>query len=164
MDEFTGVYARNESGAYYVEWFHSAKGRRLPDVAYLTDLSVHAVWEINYKLKNFHRIALELADYPDLSAGPMTWQAFLISHGKDLSLGRKRLSGMDCVAYRIRSDTAQKIFWKEFWYAPALNFVLVRQQYLSPGGELTIRVMKDIRIGQPDPNLFHIPEGFSVVH
>ena len=147
-----------------MHWFHSAKGRRRPDLAYLTDPSAGTQWEIDYKLKNFRRTDLDPADYPELSAGPITWQAFLISHRKDLSLGRKRLGGMDCVGYRIRSDTAKKILWKELWYAPSLNFVVARQQYLSPDGVLTIQVLKEIRIGQPDPNLLRVPEGFSVVH
>ena len=163
--ERIGVFARNESGADYLHWVNAGSPQtQFPDVAYLTDRAAGARWEIDYKLKNSRRTNLDLTGHPELSPGPMNWEVFLKSHAKDLSLGRKTLGGMDCVAYRIRSKREPKRFWKEVWFAPALNFFAIRVQYLSPNGKFTRAELANVRIEPPNPSLFHVPDGFSVVH
>jgi hypothetical protein len=115
-------------------------------------------------LKNLRRTGLNPTADPSMSTVPMTREIFLSSHARDLPLGFRSLSGMDCVAFRIHSETEKKMFWKEVWFVPSLNFLSVREQFLSPNGKLTTVTLENIRIGAADPEVFKLPLGFSVVH
>ncbi len=101
--QLTGEYARNGLGETYERWLKALSPQyRLPSVAFLTDPNAGAKWEIDYQLKNIRRTSLDWKDHPDLAADPMTWKIFLKSHVHDAALGRRTVSGIECVDYRIR--------------------------------------------------------------
>jgi hypothetical protein len=164
--QVAGEYARNGSGATYERWLSALSPTvNLPNIAVLTDRPARAKWEIDYKLKNVRRSDLELKGHPELAAFPMTWQIFLKRHAKDTPLGHKTVSGVECVEYRIHDpETRLKMYRAEVCFAPSLNFLAIKYHRMYPEGrDVTVR-LENIQLGVPDPDLFHIPAGFSRLH
>lgn len=161
-----GVYARNTSGTSYTHWTRPlSPAWSIPDVAVIIDRSSLLKWEIDYRLKNVRSSRLTLKGHPDRLPLPMTWKIFLKSHAQDASLGRKTISDIECVGYRIRtSDSDQKMYQAEVWFAPSLNFLALKYRDFYPSGRNVTVVFDDIKIGNPDPKLFLIPKDFSKVY
>ena len=121
--------------------------------------------EIDYRLKNVRRTFLDLKGHPELAADPMTWKVFLKSHAQDRPLGRKTVSGIECVDYRIHDpETRLKMYWDEVCFAPSLNFLAIKSNHMSPSQRVVTVQLEKVQIGEPDPDLFHIPRDFSTVH
>jgi len=168
MMQFQGIYARTASGITYSRVGnlsgHDPWGRSRPDVALITDRPRHVQWKIDFHEKIV--LHWDLAkDNPEFAEQPMTREVFEKMHAQDVSLGHRVISGMACDGYLVRDEeNASKAYRHERWYAPALNFLLIRSRVSNPDGSITTQALIDIHTGQePDPVLFRFPEGFKVM-
>jgi hypothetical protein len=59
----------------------------------------------------------------------------------------------------------QALIKLEIWFAPALNFLPVKIQYVMPSGDDVTETLKNLKAGiDPDSALFRIPPDFKIVH
>lgn len=85
-------------------------------------------------------------------------------------LGKQLVSGVEAVGQRVTEHYNQGTFGndrvmtieREFWYAPKLGFNLLSTRSDPRIGKQTFTVTNLI-LSDPDPNLFQLPEGYSVV-
>ena len=164
--QLKGVYAQNESGATYEFWSQPLTPlASLPNLSVLIDRPTHARWEIDHNLLNVRRSDLKLRGHPEFSVEPMTWEVFLKSHADDESLGRRIVSGVECVDYRIRnSETPLRMYREEICFAPSLNFQPIKYHHMYPEGKDVRMKLEKIQIGVPDPKMFQVPAGFRSLH
>jgi hypothetical protein len=87
-----------------------------------------------------------------------------------LDLGKQMVSGVECVGQRVTEHYNQGAFGndrvmtieREFWYSPKLGFDLLSTRSDPRIGKQSFTVTNLI-LSDPDPNLFQLPEGYSVV-
>jgi len=99
-----------------------------------------------------------------LSYAPLLSRAdFERLHASDLYLGNQTVSGVECEGFKIADPRRKGKYRGESWFAPSLNFLLIRATTrLADGGEGTTLV-KDLEPGkEPDPSLFRLPEDFKL--
>ena len=95
----------------------------------------------------------------------MTWEVFLLRHAKDTPLGRKTVSGFECVDYRIRDPEVRlKMYRQQVCFAPSLDFLAIKYHHMDPGGSDVTVQFENIQLVAPDPELFRLPAGFTTVH
>jgi hypothetical protein len=56
------------------------------------------------------------------------------------------------------------MYWDEVCFAPSLNFLPIKSSHMSPSERIVTVRLENVQIGEPDPDLFHIPGDFSAVH
>ncbi len=160
-----GIFVRDDSGSTYKRWLRaSSPDLSFPDIAILIKPSMGARWEIDYDVKNLRRTEIDLASDPELAPEPMTLAAFKKIHNQDEPLGSRIISGIECVGYRVRVPHTPKMHQEQAWFAPSLNFLAVKHQESYQEGKVVSVILEDIHLGPPDPRLFLVPLGFSIVH
>lgn len=166
--QISGVYARDRSGTTYSRLGDSSSkyaNLGMPDMANLIDRVHRAQWKIYYFEKVALHLSLDVEEHPDYSEQPMTREIFERTHAEDRRLGRKLISGIKCEGYRVRDPESKGKYRDEMWYAPDLNFLMVKSSSFPASGQVITVTLVDIQSGKdPDPNLFQIPAGFKVLH
>ena len=76
-------------------------------------------------------------------------------------LGTKEIDGLGCVGYEITTDRGIS----EKWFAPELNFAVIRNIIpFGPDSHVESSLTDIRRVGEePDPKFFRIPEDFKMV-
>jgi len=85
-------------------------------------------------------------------------------------LGQQLISGVETVGTRESTTYNQGVFGndrqyttsREFWYAPQLGFNLLSKRSDPRFGTQTFTIV-NLSLGEPDAQLFALPEGFRVV-
>jgi hypothetical protein len=85
-------------------------------------------------------------------------------------LGKQLVSGVEAIGTRDTVNYNPGVFGndhkmtidREFWYAPSLGFNLLSKRSDPRIGTQTFTVTNLI-LSDPDPKLFEMPEGFTVV-
>ena len=163
-----GVFVRNSRGVLYRRMVASV-GSDLPvqglslDTADLHDRPHRIRYEIDYVNKTIKRESDPSGD-PDFAVGPMSRADFDRRHAADLSLGKQIVAGVECEGYKLSDPRHKGKYRGEAWFAPSVDFLLVRYSgRLSSGAAVTLEV-KDLEPGkEPDPSFFRLPEGFKLV-
>lgn len=161
-----GVYVRNGQGVSYTRRVASTRSA-LPlqgarDVAFLHDRPNHITYVIDFVRKTIKQES-DAPGNPDFAAEPMSRADFERLHAADLSLGKQMVSGVECEGYKVADPRHKGKYRGEEWFAPSLNFLLIRYAGRLPDGGETTTLVKDLEPGkEPDPNLFRLPEGFKL--
>lgn len=166
--QIDGVYARDRSGMTYSRLGDSSSKHAtlgVPDIANLIDRVHGDQWKIYYFEKVALRSSLDVEEHPDLAEQPMSREVFERTHAHDRRLGRKVISRIECEGYRLRNSGSQEKYNDEMWYAPGLNYLVVKSLTFGATRKVTTVTLVDIQSGKdPDPKLFQIPAGFKVLH
>jgi hypothetical protein len=77
--------------------------------------------------------------------------------GEITTVGRREIDGVEAVGFLEKRADGRT---SERWYAPTLDVNLELKQYQPVEGiESTIQIQR-VQLGEPDPKLFEIPEGY----
>lgn len=163
----TSVYVRNSRGVSYTRTVATTSSapqlRGGRDVAYLHDWSNQMTYVINFVNKTIRRKSDPSGDQ-DFAVEPMSRADFDRRHAADLSLGKQMLSGVECEGYKLADPHHKGKYRGEEWFAPSLDFMVVRYSGRLPDGGETTVVVKDLEPGkEPDSSFFRLPEGFKLV-
>jgi hypothetical protein len=165
--ETGGVYLRDSHGSVYEETrFLPATGIAPHLSAFLFDSSRGVTYAIDLTGKRVQALRPRgQRDQPEefhrfLASDPPTAEMFYLARRGDKPLGRKKISGVECVGFRIGSSRYR---YSEVWFAPSLNFLAVRIAVYREDSEI-VTTLRDIEVGEEaDAKFFRIPEGFQVV-
>ncbi len=81
--------------------------------------------------------------------------------GGNQYLGRQVISGLECEGYILTTADGTEAI--PTWFAPSLNFMVVKAVIRPAPDQEHIMILDKIRVGEePDPKLFQIPDGFVV--
>ena len=163
--ERIGLIARDSHGNSYQEHKLGKNSTSLPVLGLTNDVILHdrtqhIVYVIDTSRKLFRKLQ---PDTNDMSITPLNREQFDQAHKGETFLGKKIISGVDCEGYQSHARFSKKYF-NETWYAPSLNFLVVKAvTHNSPDQALQVS-LEDLRVGaEPDPSLFRLPEGFREV-
>ena len=164
-----GIYARNSTGSTYrrvVASDHSP----LPligatNVAYLFDRPSHFTYIIDFTRRSVTREIVDASKNTEYGPTPLLRTAFDQHHAADVFLGVHVISGVECEGYRILNPRKKGKYLGEAWYAPSLNFLIVKSEGQAPDGGQVTKLLDDIHPSEePDPKYFRLPEGFKIVN
>jgi hypothetical protein len=162
-----GIYVRNSRGATYRRIAISLNSALLvqgaDEIANFHDRPHQITYMIDFTHKTI-KPQSDPPDNPDFAVEPISGADFDRRHTADLNLGKQMIAGVECVGYKVADPHHKGKYLEEKWFAPPLNFLLVRYRGRLPdGGERTLQV-KDLEPGkEPDPSIFVLPQGFQLV-
>ncbi|MEJ2007864.1 MAG: hypothetical protein P8Z30_06855 [Acidobacteriota bacterium] len=155
INETAGVYMRDRNGSIY--WRDNpAKGLRAntSQVAMLKDRVSGKVYRINYGLKTVTTVQDSL---PTDRAS----RAFYANMIRNHSLGKKTISGVECVGLAVPDAGGGKP--AEMWVAPSLNYLLVDLKTFHDNEEYET-ILTHVQVGkEPGARFFHVPDGFRII-
>ena len=161
-----GVYVRNSRGVSYMRRVVSTRSQRLVgalNTAVLYDRPHQITYLIDFMNKTIRQQSDPPGD-PDSAVEPISRADFDRRHAANLSLGKQMVSGVECEGYKLADARHKGKYRGEAWFAPTLNFLLVRYSARLPFGGTTTTLVKDLEPGkEPDPSRFRLPEGFKLV-
>jgi hypothetical protein len=164
----TGAYVRNRDGSSFRRITAHFTGS-LPLVG-VTDQGIlylrpqHVTYHIDFQRKSVTRQIDDVAKHPELGPDPMTRDEFDKQHTIDDFLGKQVISGVECEGYRIHHSRKKKKNDPEAWFAPSLNFLVIKSQRRTSEGFDVVGLIDDLQPGkEPDPAFFRLPEGFKLV-
>ncbi len=162
--QITGVYARNSHGSTYLRRTIKKNTGPLPvvgdtDIAVLLDRPNRLTYIIDFVQKTVRKVP---ATGSNSEANPPSREQFATTHAGEESLGKQVISGVECEGYRAPVPKFKKHF-SETWYAPSLNFIVVKMSGYNVQKDPVESVLENIQLGPPDPNLFRPPQGFREV-
>ena len=163
--ELRGVFARNGNGSEYSRLTQTKDVNFIPvgptvDFADVYDRQKRSAYIIDFQHKTIQKGAFIR---PGVTTEPITRLQFDAARKGETPLGRQTISGVDCEGFRVPAPKFKKQD-DETWYAPSLNFVVVRSTHHSEKRQLVTTQFEDIRVGvEPDPAIFRLPDGFKVV-
>jgi hypothetical protein len=163
LSEELGIFLRNSDGSTYT--------RAIPVGGTATTWNAEATLEDardgkTYAIDYQHRRATVI-QRPEpgtvLPLNPPTGEDYQ-ARSPDLSLGSKIIGGVECVGWKV-VERGPHNPGGEIWVAPSLSYLIVESKIVDKGHDAFIdMVLEDIHGGkEPDPQFFHIPEGFKVV-
>jgi hypothetical protein len=162
-----GVFVRSSRGVSYTRRVVSTRSA-LPlvgalNTAFLNDRPHQITYLIDFMNKTIRQQSDPPGD-PDSAVEPISRADFDKRHAADLSLGKQMVSGVECEGYKLADPRHKGKYRGEAWFAPTLNFLLVRYSARLSFGGTTTTLVKDLEPGkEPDPSLFRLPEGFKLV-
>lgn len=171
--------ARDADGRIYMErwWLVPRDGQQKSSMT-----TIQIVDPLTHTLHNcFMRAPKKLCQLITYTPSPETVYDFFgpNSSGKTISdsgdtewvdLGKQLTSGVETIGKRVTEHYNQGVFGndrvmtieREFWYSPKLGFNLLSTRSDPRIGKQTFTVTNLI-LSDPDPALFQLPEGFSLV-
>jgi hypothetical protein len=163
--ERVGFYARDGRGNSYQKYRYVRTPRGLPvrgasnDVV-LHDRTNHIAYSVDPVRRSFRK---EGPDPSDLRAMPLTRGEFDQARKGEKFIGKKVISGLECEGFQTPTRFSKK-YVNETWYAPSLNFMVIKATvYVNRLNRFEV-LFKDFKIGtEPDPSLFRLPEGLKEV-
>jgi hypothetical protein len=133
------------------------------DTAFLHDRPRHIGYVIDFMNKTIRQES-DPPGNPDFAVEPILRADFDTRHAADLSLGKQMVSGVECEGYKLADPRHKGKYRGEAWFAPSVDFLMVRYSARLPDGGTTTTLVKDLEPGkEPDPSLFRLPEGFKLV-
>lgn len=162
-----GVYVRDSQGVSYTRRVSSTRSalplRGAVDIAILHDRPNHTSYVIDFAKKTIQQ-RMDPSGNPDFAVEPLSRADFERRHAADLFLGKQVVSGVECEGYKIADPRHKGKYKGEGWFAPSLNFMMVRYHGRLPDGGEISTLLQDIEPGkEPDPSFFRLPEGFKRV-
>jgi hypothetical protein len=165
--ELAGYYVRDSHGRSYNRMRIAHYTSRFPllgstDYGRLHDRPSHLMYSIDFVKKTVRKEK----SYPSTwGTEPQSRQEFDKARAGETFLGKQVISGIECEGYQAPAPHFKKQF-NETWYAPSLNFFVVRSRYIGSSGQKqqVETLLEDIHVGLvPDPILFSLPTGFREV-
>jgi hypothetical protein len=170
--------ARDARGRIYEErWLLAPKGsedQSRMNVIQIADPNAHTLYNC-FMLQTPHRCVLDKFAEPALTSykpalipsGPLPNNMGTRTHE---DLGTRSIAGIDTVGTRDTSNFNAGVMgsdqpfssWREFWQAPQLG-VNLYSEAMSPNAGKQVFTLSDVSLADPDPRLFELPEGFTVV-
>jgi len=164
MVESTGIYVRDSHGRSYsrVRGTYAAGapffGR--PDFGILDDRPSHLTYIIDFGRRTFRK---EKTDPSEDITEPQTREEFDKARAGEEFLGKQVISGIECEGYQAPAPNYKKHF-NETWYAPSLNFLVIRSTRYNPMKQQVKILLHTIRAGtEPSPIFFRLPSSFREV-
>ena len=161
-----GIYARDSQGRIFNRATLTHPGSPTPvrgstDTGTIRDLPGHILYMVNYSLRRYYKRKMDPSlDKPE----PQTGDEFDKLHAGETYLGKQVISGVECEGYQVPVPKYKKHF-NETWYAPSLNFLVVRWTGYNPMKQKVETLLQNIQAGtEPDSTLFLVPSGFQEVH
>ena len=133
----SGVFVRNSRGVSYTRTVVSSRSA-VPlvgalDSAILHDRPNQISYLIDFKTKTI-RQQRDLLGSPDSAVVPTSRADFDKRHAADLSLGKQMVSGVECEGYKLADPRHKGKYHGEAWFAPSVDFLMIRSNAPSPGG------------------------------
>jgi hypothetical protein len=170
--------ARDGRGRIYEErWLLVPKGSEdesRMNVIQIADPNAHTLYNC-FTLQIPHRCILQTFAEPAVTAykpnvfksGPLPNNAGSLTHE---DLGTRTIAGIETLGTRdttnynagVMGSDAPFAAWREFWQSPQLGVNL----YSEVGGPRVgkqLFTLTDLTLAEPDPKLFELPEGYTVV-
>jgi hypothetical protein len=164
--DLTGYFLRDSHGRSYTRMRITHTAIRVPlrgqtDFGILLDAPSHVIYYIDFVKKTFRKQELNTK----VGGGvPQSREEFDKSRAGEEFLGKQVISGIDCEGYRVPVPHFKKHF-NETWYAPSLNFLVVKSTVYYSMKQQTETLLEDMQAGpEPEPGLFRLPSGFREVH
>ena len=164
----TGTAARRSDGSIY--WYIVTKknGVEIPSIIILDDATKHVALELYVWL---HQYTSDPWQASDFVFHPISAEQYLKRAGGEgakrtlgdnqyETLGIREIAGLQTVGTRL----VRPIGTLETWYSPELDMNLERKAHeAKPGGEDVLMTTQEVRLGEPDPKLFEVPPGYTLV-
>jgi len=170
--------ARDSRGRIYEErWLLAPKGsedRSRMNVIQIADPHARTLYNC-YTLRTPHQCILETFDEPAVksytpsvaASGPLPNNMGTRTHE---DLGVRTISGIDTVGTRdttnynagVMGSDAPFTAGREYWQAPQLG-VNLYSEVTGPSVGKQLFTLSDVTLAEPDPKLFELPEGYTVV-
>ena len=162
-----GVFVRNSGGVSYTRRVVSTRSS-LPMLGALdTAVLYDRPHQITYVIDFMNKTVKQQSDPPgnsDSAVEPISRANFDRRHAADVSLGKQIVSGVECEGYKLADPHHKGKYRGEAWFAPSVDFLMVRYSARLPGGGKVTTLVKDLEPSkEPDPSFFHLPEGFKLV-
>jgi hypothetical protein len=165
----TGLIARRSDGSTYTELRNpnGKDARELAGYIIILDISKHRTIELYPAYKKYR-----LSEDPNLKAyvRPTEYVALAMSTPQPAgtkrqqgdweytSLGERQTQGVIAIgSLKTRTDG----YTIEDWYSPALDLKLESKNHQVNPEIVTVTTFTGIHLGEPDPNLFEIPAGYT---
>lgn len=165
-NDLTGFLLRDSHGTTFKRMRFTHTTSQIPilgqtDFGILVDAPNLHIYFIDFVRKTFRE--QKLNSTPG-ATGPQTRDEFDKSRAGEEFLGKLVISGIECEGYRVPAPHFKKHF-NETWYAPSLNFLVIRSSGYNTQKQQVETLLEDLRTGiEPDPNFFRLPSGFREVH
>lgn len=163
----TGTVARRSDGSTYWYLRTTRNGVELPGRIYIDDAAKHVSVSI---MVNLHEYTSDLWQVPDTGWHPISAEQYLKQSG---GVGAKRTIGDDVtemLGFRqiaglqtVGSNLVRPIGTLERWYSPELGMNLERKGHQASPVAETEMTISEIHLGEPDPKLFDVPPGYTLV-
>lgn len=170
--------ARDSRGRIYEErWLLVPKGsedKSRMNVIQIADPHVHTLYNC-FTLGTPRQCILETFDEPAVTSykpsiavsGPLPNNMGSRLHE---SLGTRSIAGIDTAGTRDTTNYNAGVMgsdqpftaWREFWQAPQLG-VNLSSEVTGPTVGKQVFTLTDVTLAEPDPKLFELPEGYTVV-
>ena len=159
----SGIYVRDKRGSWFRRATVGSMHGGLPisgytDTAFLCDRVNHKAYFLDFSRKTIKPRQVSDRDQP-LSPRDFDFQRSL-----DKPLGRRTISGVECVGYAIHDSRHKDTYVNEAWYAPSLNYLVVESKSRNLVGQNVVTRVEEIQVGkEPDPQYFRLPDGFKMI-
>ena len=170
--------ARDSRGRIYEErWLLVPKGSEdmsRMNVIQIADPNAHTLYNC-FTLQTPRRCILQTFAEPAVTAykptvfksGPLPNNAGSLAHE---DLGTRTIAGIETLGTRdttnynagVMGSDAPFAAWREFWQSPQLG-VNLSSEVSGPRVGKQLFTLTDVNLAEPDPKLFELPEGFTVV-
>ena len=170
--------ARDSRGRIYEErWLLAPKGsedKSRMNVIQIADPNAHTLYNC-FTLQTPRRCVLEKFAEPAV----MSYKPAILTSGTlpnnmgtrtHEDLGTRSFAGIDTAGTRdttylnagVMGSDQPFSAWREFWQAPQIG-VNLYSEVVGPNVGKQVFTLTDVNLAEPDPRLFELPEGFTVV-
>lgn len=161
--ERTGIYARDANGSIYSRTmlvFGPHAGEASPAV--VQDRKTGFTYKIDYTEHQAVIVSQPPSGPPGKPLLAPTDASFHLRLSPDLFVGNKVVNGVKCEGWRTAPGSPMT---GVVWHAPSLNYAGVLYKLVDSRMHVELDIsLQDIQVGQaPDPRLFQVPAGFTVV-
>ena len=165
----TGTIARRSDGSIYWNLVTKKNEVEIPSIIILDDAAKHVALELYVWL---HQYTSDPWQASDFVFHPISAEQYLKRAGGEgakrtfgeinqyTTLGIRQIAGLQTVGTHLE----RPIGTIETWYSPELDMNLERKAHeAKPGGEDALMAIQEVRLGEPDPKLFEVPPGYTLV-
>jgi hypothetical protein len=162
----SGIFVRDSHGSWYRRQAMNPHDSPLPVVgqtnfAMLHDAIQQKDYVLDYQRKTVKRLDTKTSGSSDNQ--PPSIGEFEKLRADDTLVGKETVSGLECVIYGIHDPKHKGKFVAQNWYAPSLNFLLIKTQARVNGEDVGF-LIDQIQAGkEPERQYFELPQDFKII-
>ena len=161
--ETSGIFLRDSNGSWYRRMTVSSKDGRLPVIGQTDSALLHDASQQRDYLLDFQRKTIKVLGPTTLGQNPASAEEFEKLRADDTFLGKETVSGVECVVYGIHDPRHKGKYGSQAWYAPTLNFLVIKARSRLNDQDVT-SLVDNIQAGvEPDPKYFEFPADFKTI-